>query len=287
MKLLFIILTAFVFFSACQKDVNLNLPAPANEIVVEGTIETGQPPIVVLTRNSPYFGTTFTSQLAQYLVHGANVRVYDGTDTVTLNEINFDTAGVVFSAYTTLSMIGQVGKSYQIWINSNGTNLSSTTNIFAPTPLDSIWWVRDSLVSGRDSLVTLWGKYADPLQSGNYVRFFTKVNSKSYLTSFNSVFDDEFINGKTFNSPIPSGIIFNDTASQDLWPDFVRGDTISVKWCAIDYATFNFWRTLETELSGEGNPFASPVDVQGNIKGGLGIWAGYSPSFMTLVVPKK
>lgn len=287
MKLFLFVIIAFIFFTACQKDVNLNLPAPANEIVVEGTIETGQPPVVVLTKNSPYFGTTYTSQLAQYLVHGANVRVFDGTDTVTLNEINFDTAGIQFSAYTTLGMVGQVGKSYQLFVNSNGTSLSSSTTIFTPTPLDSIWSVKDSLVSGRDSLVTLWGRYSDPPQLGNYVRFFTRVNSGPYLTSFNSVFNDEFINGKKFDSPIPSGIIFNDTASQDIWPDFVRGDTISVKWCAIDYATFNFWRTLESELNSEGNPFASPIDVQGNIKGGLGIWAGYSPSFMTLIVPKK
>jgi hypothetical protein len=287
MKIFFFIIIAFIFFTACQKDVNLNLPSPASELVVEGTIETGQPPIIVLTTNSPYFGTTNTAQLAQYLVHGANVRVYDGTDTVTLNEINFDTAGIQFSAYTTLSMVGQVGKTYQLWINAKGTNLSSTTSILAPTPLDSIWWVKDSLVSGRDSLVQLWGKYSDPPQFGNCVRFFTKVNSKPYLTSFTSVFNDDFINGKTFNSPIPSGILFNDTASQDNWPDFVRGDTITVKWCAIDLATFNFWRTLETELGSEGNPFASPIDVEGNIKNGLGIWSGYSTSFMTIIVPQK
>ena len=65
------------------------------------------------------------------------------------------------------------------------------------------------------------------------------------------------------------------------------GDTITVQWDAIDFAQFDFWRTLEFELGNQGSPFATPVTIQSNIKGGTGIWGGYSLTSKTLIVPPQ
>ena len=56
-----------------------------------------------------------------------------------------------------------------------------------------------------------------------------------------------------------------------------------VKFCSIDRNTFEFWRTEETQVQNNGNPFGSPAPISGNIKGGLGIWGGYAASYDTII----
>ena len=106
------------------------------------------------------------------------------------------------------------------------------------------------------------------------------------MPGYNSVFDDALINGTSFDFPLDRGIDRNIDSTFNNYGYFNRGDTIIVKWSAIDKSHFDFWRTLEFELGSTGNPFASPVKVQSNVVGGLGIWGGYSSSYDTLVVPK-
>jgi hypothetical protein len=66
-----------------------------------------------------------------------------------------------------------------------------------------------------------------------------------------------------------------------------RGDTVTLKWSAIDRGVFNFYQTFEYAVGTVGNPFSSPINVQTNISGGaLGIWAGYGSTYTTIVVPK-
>ena len=57
---------------------------------------------------------------------------------------------------------------------------------------------------------------------------------------------------------------------------FGRGDIMSVKFCNIDKAVFDFWRTMEYSYASIGNPFSSPTKVIGNISNGaLGYFGGY------------
>jgi hypothetical protein len=119
------------------------------------------------------------------------------------------------------------------------------------------------------------------------VRYFTKENSQPFYPGYNSVFEDVVINGSTFDFPIDKGVDRNDTTSYyDGYFAFRKGDTVTVKWCNIDKAHFDFWRTLEFELGSQGSPFSTPVTILTNIEGGLGIWGGYAPSYKTMIIPK-
>lgn len=64
------------------------------------------------------------------------------------------------------------------------------------------------------------------------------------------------------------------------------GDVIVVKFCTIDKAHYEFWRTFETAVAGVSNPFAAPTTVRTNVKGGLGIWGGYGISLDTIYATK-
>jgi hypothetical protein len=62
---------------------------------------------------------------------------------------------------------------------------------------------------------------------------------------------------------------------------------VVVKYCNIDKATFDFWRTMEYSYANIGNPFASPNKVLSNIQGGgLGYFGGYAAQYKSINIPK-
>jgi hypothetical protein len=78
--------------------------------------------------------------------------------------------------------------------------------------------------------------------------------------------------------------------SQNLPDDhtfFNKGDTVTLKVCQIDKATYDFWRTMEYSYASIGNPFSSPTKVLSNISNGsLGYFGGYAPIFRTIIIPR-
>src|SRR6185295_1338657 len=78
--LLVLSLTSYVLFlTCCTKDLSITLPHQESQIVVEGHIETGTPPYVILTKSSDYYSTFYLDSLGNYFIHGAIVKVFDGT----------------------------------------------------------------------------------------------------------------------------------------------------------------------------------------------------------------
>jgi len=131
------------------------------------------------------------------------------------------------------------------------------------------------------------GKFTDPKGYGNYLRYFTKVNSERYLPGALSVFDDDLTDGTTYDFQIDQGIDRNNRPKEDDYGYFKRGDTVTVKLANIDKGTYDFWRTLEFAYQSVGNPFSSPVKVLSNVSNGaLGAFCGYGVQYKSIVIPK-
>ncbi|HZG00341.1 MAG TPA: DUF4249 domain-containing protein [Chitinophagales bacterium] len=285
----FVLLTVL---AGCEKDVFFDVPDAEPKIVVEGRIEAGQPPFVILTRTSNYYGTTNINDLGNLVINGAVVRVSDGTDTVTLTNITFDSLGIELGFYTdplfftnpSLAFVGQPERSYTLWVEAGGQSVSAVTTIPTSYPLDSIWVMTD-VKDDRPDLVRLMIRYTDPPSPGQYVRYFTQRDGEAFKPGLTSVFEDALVNGTTFDFSLDRGYDQTDSIDFEEYGLFERGDTITVKWCNIDKAHFDFWRTMEYEIN-QGGPYASPVKIESNVVGGLGIWGGYNCSFKTVVVPE-
>ena len=281
-----ILLLTFTLFG-CEEEVTLDLPKGEQEYVIEGHIENGEFPYVIITKDAPYFSSVDTSEINKLLVSGADVTVSDGDTTVNLTEFQ---NGIYFSYW----MTGKYDTYYDLSVTINDTILTSRTYIPNPVPeFDSLWVLPKE---SYDDVFRLWIKYTDPDTLGNYIRIFTKVNSGPYLSFSYSVFDDNFINGLTFDDIIRNGEIescYNDDANADTTKPslnfeecgmFKLGDTVIVKFSAIDKDHFDFWRTIENEYQNSGSPFSSPTIIQGNIDGGLGIWGGYGSMTKTIII---
>ena len=102
----------------------------------------------------------------------------------------------------------------------------------------------------------------------------------------NSVFDDEVIDGITYSFQLQPGIDRNNFASTDSI-FFKRGDTVTVKLCNIDKASYTFWNTWESAYQSNINPFSQAGNVMGNISNGaLGAFYGYAAVYKTIIIPQ-
>jgi hypothetical protein len=285
--------------AACEKDIDIKLNDSANKIVIEGHIENGQPPYVILTNSLGYFSKLDFNALSSSFIHNAIITVNNGTVTHQLREWKIDTVGgAAFYIYTidtanlSTAFFGELKKSYTLNILVNGNNYTAVTHIPDTLSIDSLWYQLPQQQPSDDSnVVQLKGRYKDPDTLGNYMRYYTGLGNVGtglndrYFAGFNSVWEDKFINGQTFDFNIDKGVDRNkDFEIKDF--NFHAGDTVTIKWSAIDRAHFDFWQTLEFSLQSVGNPFSSPTRVLGNIPGALGIWGGYGTSYKRIIIPQ-
>lgn len=288
-------LLLIVLFTGCEKDINLSINNQAPVLVVDAQIENGKPPVVALSTSLNFFSAISPAELAASFVHNAHVTVSDGTKTVTLKEYSVtDSAGfkVYYYSVNPVSadsvITGALNTGYQLNITTGGNNYSASTTIPPIAKvIDSLWW-KTAPNNPDTNRCVMWGKFTDPKGFGNYIRYFTKVNSQQYLPGANSVFDDQFTDGNTYDLSFDMGTDKNAIdPDRDDFGFAHRGDTVTVKFCNIDKATYDFWRTWEFSYQSYNNPFSSPVKVIGNISNGaLGAFSGYAAMYKTVIIPK-
>jgi hypothetical protein len=278
------LVSSALFFYSCERDITVDLPEAEQKIVVEGYIEPGEKAVVMLTRSASFFAPVDSASLVSYLVLNALVTVSDGITTDTLTA-TIDTNYYVPLVYKSQTLVGQVGRTYSLTVVADGKTLTSVTTLPQPVPLDSVWF---KIQEGRDSLGFAWAHLTDPDTLGNCYRWFAKRlhKDKRFLPPPGSVFEDKFINAKSFDFAYNRGSEPNSETEEDTEGErgyFKRGDTIAVKFCAIDRTHFEFWRIEIIQEQNNGNPFASPAPIPTNINGGLGIWGGYTSTYDTII----
>ncbi|MBO9728184.1 MAG: DUF4249 domain-containing protein [Chitinophaga sp.] len=288
---LFLILAVFVF-SACEKDISVNLPVQESQLVVEGKFESGRYPEVVLTRSLNFFSKMTPATLLNAFVHKALVTVSDGSKVMTLYEQAVDSGNTKFFIYKPDSRFpgdnftGKPAGTYTLRIQADNKTYESVTTIPSRgMKLDSVWW--NLVVLENDSAMgRLWVRITDSPEFGNYGRYFTRRNKGPFLPGLTSVIDDQLVNGTTFEIPVDAGVNKNEKLDLTTYAFFNQGDTVTMKFCNIDKATWDFWRTLDFAYNSNGNPFSSPTKILGNIPGALGYWGGYAVTYKTIIISK-
>jgi len=136
-----------ILLISCQEEITLDLSQAEDKLVVEGSIEPGFPPYVILTRNQGYFDPINQETYANLFVNDADsVKVWyynngekeikilqqiPGIDTLNLppiyTDLNYTPGNYNFS---------QAGRTYYLEIQWNNQLITSETTIPEPTPLD-------------------------------------------------------------------------------------------------------------------------------------------------------
>lgn len=312
-----LLLASAIALTACEKEIEVELPRTDPRIVITGTIEPSRAPIVIVSRSENYFDPTDFNSLFGIFVSGALVTVDNGDGPVQLAELSTMTMpddllkdaaqliGVDPSLLQFLdlpvysladgSLLGEIGRSYALAVQAEGNSLSSTTMLYQQLPLDSVWFKLANQDAGNDSLGFIWQTYSDPPGLGQHARWMAQrinldtdgtIKDPFFVAPLFSAFEDKYVDGLTFDWAINRGTepySSDDDDENEERGYFKRGDTVVVKYLSIGAAEFDFYRTRDNSVANQGDLFSNPSNVIDNIEGGLGIWAGWTPWYDTLV----
>ena len=314
MKKFLYILVLFFFAifvtTSCEKDVILDIPPGDPQLNIEGWIDIGEGPVVILSKTFSAYGTFNFFNLIDslYDVRKAVVTVAEtgGTpiqlaersildlpipqaeEVARLFELSLNEAFILsfIPIYmdTTGTIIGQEFNSYDLTVSYEEHNLSATTTIPEFLPLDSLTYAYNDDI---DTLATVYMHLTVPDAVNKYVRMATQRNDESfyYPDLGGSVYDNGLYAGNgSVRFPVERGYGRDEEPSIETYSLFVRGDSVTVEWRNIDRNTYNFWFTVEND--GGDTPFSSPVTIATNINGGLGLWAGYAVSYESIYIPE-
>jgi hypothetical protein len=280
---------------SCEKVINFKLNQAQPQLVVDATIENFQTPMVILSSSLNYFSSITPAILENSFVHNAVVFISNGIKTEHLKEYagTADSSGYVVYYYTVDSsnlantIYGAFNTSYTLTIQVNGQEYTARTTITSVAKkIDSLWW-QEAPDNPDTTKVILMAEITDPPGYGNYIRYFTSVDNGPFFPGLNSVYDDQITDGTVYSVQIEKGVDRNQKIDQNNYSFFSRGDTASVKFCNIDKATYDFWRTMEYNYQSIGNPFSTPTQVLGNISNGaLGYFGGYAAQYTSVLIPK-
>lgn len=245
-------------------------------IVVDGWIEDGGYPVVILTSSVAVVeGTMDNDDLQQHVLKWGTVTVSDGekTDTLIGKRDNHYFPPYI---YTTSSMKGQAGKTYTLHVKYGETEASAVTTIPAPQTLDKI--EPNNTEDGATIRVGLTP------QDDSYYFFFSKRAQKdsTYLPCLYTLIDGSALSGY-YESLVFRG--FDVMGSEYKWL-YESGDHVRVRFCTLDQNAYNYWKGLADEWVFSRNPFL-PIQVTApsNVVGGYGYWAGYGSTYYDVDIP--
>jgi len=233
---------SIILFS-CQEEITLELPQAETKLVVQGAIENGFPPYVLLTRNQGYFEEINIDTYANLFVDDVDsVKVWyidDNGEEISKHlgllppELSEGITGEPIPLYTITDAVelenaiinpgeynfSQSGRTYYLEIKWNNQVITSSTTIPLTTPLDCLW-VEQSETADEDFMYDIRAVYSDPAEQNNNLIIKSKrlqhyeiADSVSLECEFKDNPDqrliivdagsDLLINGETFETYFP------------------------------------------------------------------------------------
>lgn len=274
-QLLLFMLTSVL---ACDNDFG---DVAKSQLVVEGWIDSGRFPVVMLSRTMPVGGEfTPMGSIKDYVERWAKVTVSDGEREVILVG-RPDNGYFPPFIYTSTDMRGVEGHTYKLSVDCpDGTHAEAVTSISKPVVIDSF---AIEPVAVADSLRQIYAFIGDARAENDYYKVFTHVLGRpyGYLSSYLGIAAGSSL-AADGRLPVNPGRI---NITPDFSTYFAVGDTVMVKIARIDSVAYAFWRDFEDMTTLSGNPFF-PVtnNIQSNVSGALGYWFGYGSTYKSLIV---
>ena len=322
MRYYLFIFTSFILLS-CQEEITLDLPQSESRLVVEGTIEPGYPPYLILTKNQGYFETIDINTYNDLFVTDADtVKVWyyneSGVKEIRLLD-KIETLDSLPPIYTDLEYFNNPNnyqfsreeRTYYLEIKWNNQVITAQTTIPKSTPLDCLW-VEQSETADKDYKCDIRAIYSDPIEEQNNILIKSKrlqhytfnedscksKNKPDFRLKLVDSGSDILINGQSFetyfprpsdNGGFPNGS-YNSTHTKECADGtiFERDyDIVLIKFCQIDEPSMKFWRGLVRQGGTNGNPFSEPMNLVSNINGGFGIFTGYGAVYYEVPIIKN
>lgn len=289
-------------FGACETPIDVDLPDYSSKLVIDGTIENGEPAIVFLSKSIPYFSEIDFGSLSECIIANDDAEVFVTSSDGESEKLKFEWCpdAPFMMAYVSHNLKGKENTSYTLTVKYNGQTYTATTSIPHTFSIDSAWFDSPMEYINTDTMRTVRILMTDNPSEVNYYSFKIKVacpkfQDRLWSSTLPIAFDDKTFNGCTFNyelerygvSTFLLATLPEEDRNEQSRLTFRPGDTVYIKNSLMDYNTYRFMMTGGNEAILGSNPFTNPAPVYSNIEGEnvLGAWCGFASNVTRLVWP--
>lgn len=249
-----------------EKEVKIDLPDYASQLVLEAYLEPGQPYVLSLSKSAAYFDSfpKFDATLLDKVFEkGALVTITHAGKTDTLKEqlIFNPSTQKIFNYYSSEVVPNDYDNPFELKIiTKEGKTIEASTRLLPIVPIDSIIIE----FAKTDTLARVLTYLTDPQGADFYRRMLHK-------TSLDSVPEQDFV--------LNDRIVDNGILAFGTGYDYAVGDTVFNTIFHIDQAYYNFLESIFNARDSNGNPFGQPSPIISNLSGtanAIGIFTGLS-----------
>jgi len=262
-----VILLAALAFTSCNSFLETE---SKEELVVEGWIENGHAPVVMVSSTLPVSATERSiDDIQEHILRYATVSIeHDGQkEYLTARLTDKHKIGNYFTSST---LRGEIGHSYRLNVEWLDYKAEASCTIPEPTPIDTSYFEKE-----KDNLSYVFKiKFKNNPAEGKYYHSFRR-NGIADTSSFISV-PFSTLNGKVTKEEVTQSFM-KYMISKDSY--FHEGDLVAIKLATIEESMYEFWTRYTNVSSTTGSTaISSATNLKGNVKGAIGYWAGYGIS---------
>lgn len=274
-----VVLLALLAVWSCDNDY---LPSESREeLVVEGWIESGHAPIVMVSSTLPVSSTPRPiADIKDHILRYAQVYIDCEGSREYLTACLSDKF-TLRNYFTSSTLRGEVGKTYRLHVEWLDYKADAECTIPEPAAIDTAFFVKEL----NDTSYVLKMQFGNIPSEKRFYHSFIRcgaVDSSMFrsvnFTTLRGEIQPEVIT-ETFMKPLQRG-----NSSVDVY--FHHGDEVAVKLSTIDETMFNFWLQYSNVYNSTGSMIqTTPDNLSGNVTGAIGYWAGYGLSLVELTCP--
>jgi hypothetical protein len=263
-----------------ENEVEVVLPAYANELVVECYLEAGVIPRLSVVESGEYLPetpdrptvtlpTSTTPTVGLSLPNGVTIEVpIDVTVNLTLPSgqvmpLRFapgvDRAtGKYYTHIGNAPLAMQPGQRFTLDVRDTREHrITGTATVPSLVPIDSVRYGFNGL-SGSDRKANFITRWTDPAATADYYRLL--LNDEE----LNDPRGEYLLNDQLFNGQSYTAL----TTYR-----FTPGDTLTATLFHMEADHYSFQQSVREAIRANGNPFAQPARIRSTVQGGLGVFA--------------
>lgn len=276
MKLSVILISLLALLASCAED-GPELQSEKMPLVVEGWIEEGESPVIIVTHAVDL--TVETPSFDDFVEKWGRVTLYDnGRPYILTGKVNSNfTPSLIF---TSSRLKGELGHTYRLTIETVDDFAEGQATLEAAPRILSIHPLKEK--EGYSLMVNIDETFGT-------IQFQTMtlgVDSRFY-PAFCSTYAGNPLGGGEYKITKGAHAAYDEDQADKFSNFFSPGETVLVKVCRIPDELYSFWTAYDQAVSLGGNIFLNiPQNCQGNISGGLGYFSAAGISITAVTIPK-
>lgn len=250
-------------------------------LVVEGWIEEGGSPIVIVTRAVDL--TQENPSFDGFVEKWCRVSIFDGDTRYLLTARSNDSYTPSF-IYTSARLKGKAGHTYRLMVETESDTITAESTIL---PTARILRLEPTPSEESDTLYSICARLRDVEQDA-YYKIFAKSSKEErrFYGSFAGTFrgsEYDSIAGRNVTRGLHGGYDRDDFSHY-----YAKGDRVTVKICSMEREIYEFWKVYDSNVSFSGNLFFTYTSsLPSNLQGGaLGYWAAYGMREGAVIIPR-